>query len=74
MLTLKELRHHFRRSTQLLVIGVAKEDFKMKSMPCSFVLALLCVHFEELAQSKLTRQHFISDLMDIFGAVGTVEQ
>eukprot|EP00983_Pelagomonas_calceolata_P086012 1156673-Pelagomonas_calceolata.AAC.1 len=35
-------------STHLLVIGLTKEDFKMKSMLCSFVLALLCVLFEEL--------------------------
>eukprot|EP00983_Pelagomonas_calceolata_P056387 1144577-Pelagomonas_calceolata.AAC.1 len=33
--------------------GVTKEDSKMKSMPCSFVLALLCVLFEELMHSTL---------------------
>eukprot|EP00983_Pelagomonas_calceolata_P074593 1152616-Pelagomonas_calceolata.AAC.1 len=33
MLTLEELRHHFGRSTHLPVIGVTKENFKMKSMP-----------------------------------------
>eukprot|EP00983_Pelagomonas_calceolata_P048638 1141145-Pelagomonas_calceolata.AAC.2 len=32
-----------------VVIGVrGKEDSKMRSMPCSFVLALLCVLFKEL--------------------------
>eukprot|EP00983_Pelagomonas_calceolata_P008638 282077-Pelagomonas_calceolata.AAC.3 len=42
MLTLKESRRHFGRSTHLLVIGVTKKDYKMKSMLRSFVLALLC--------------------------------
>eukprot|EP00983_Pelagomonas_calceolata_P059670 1146038-Pelagomonas_calceolata.AAC.2 len=37
----------FSRSTHQLVIDVNKES-KMKSMRCSFVLALLCVLFEGL--------------------------
>eukprot|EP00983_Pelagomonas_calceolata_P032128 1008851-Pelagomonas_calceolata.AAC.1 len=64
----------------------------MKSMPCSVVLALLCVLFKELMDStfyysqarsedvfhfsqKQTNEtyRFISDLMDIFCAAGTVE-
>eukprot|EP00983_Pelagomonas_calceolata_P122853 1160944-Pelagomonas_calceolata.AAC.18 len=31
------------RSTHLHVIGVTKEDSKMKCMPCSFVLTMLYV-------------------------------
>eukprot|EP00983_Pelagomonas_calceolata_P053628 1143367-Pelagomonas_calceolata.AAC.2 len=46
----------------------------MKSMPCSFVLALLCALFEEHTKQTNETYRSISDLIDIFGAVGTVEQ